>query len=351
MKKGAGRSATFLVTARKNDRLESRSYKTLVFINLLLWRKTMLRKRSRFEPSWILAAVSMLAIGPAASAQSLWKLYDVRDLSGLVSPSGHTAQSTANRGRRLALYEPIDSSSRRTAAPAPTDGDGIDALMSRLCDTLGMSRKRLFDGVYGVEGDADQHARVLGMLEEIRAMFDERYAVEIAWFTTPSEGAPAIGDAVVFPDAGGHRHRIVVTRRTPTPLIRVTETTFVSDIQAIVATEAVAFDPEVTAVADGLRLSILVGAGKQTKSATGIRIAGSLNHVTLDRQSTRISGQGAAPAVGVSTMGIDLPVVAVRSIRSDLFIDYGRLTVLGVVDGFDVGQAIIIAASVRRLGD
>ncbi len=310
----------------------------------------MLCKPSRSGMLGIVAAVSMLATGSAASAQTSWKLYDVRDLSGLVSPSRHSSSTaTAKRTRQtLALYEPMSTEAQ---PKADTISDGVDALMTRLCDTLGLSRKRLFDGVYGIQGAADEHAQILGMLEDVRALFDERYAVDIGWFATPTNVIPAIGDTVAFPESGGYRHRIVVTRRTPTPLVRVTESAHVSDIQAIVATQAVAYDPDVSTVSDGLRLSILVGAGKQSSSATWIRITGSLNHVTLDRKSTRMSSQGTAPAIDVPTMGIELPSVSIRSIRSDLLVDYGRLTVLGVVDGFEAGQSIVMAASVRTLGD
>lgn len=50
-------------------------------------------------------------------------------------------------------------------------------------------------------------------------------------------------------------------------------------------------------------------------------------------------------------MEIELPEVSIRSIRSDARIEYGKLIALVVVDGFNDGECIVVAASVRKLGD
>ncbi len=286
-----------------------------------------------------------LTATPAATAQESWswKLYDLRDLIGLIPPT----MSVKEEPSHIAQMRPYTTTEQ--TAPKP-DKEILDKLMDKLCTVLAVDGTRLFAGVYGIQAEDIQHALLLRTLEEIRALYAERYEVEIAWFTAAADQAPAVGD-VATPVNPMHLHRLVATRRTPTPLEVITQYAYVSDLQAVVATGAVAHDPEIETAEGGLRASILIGAGQEKEGATTIQIVGELRRVVMGKMSGPLTGTstGSAGSSETSSMQLELPIVSVRSVRSDIHIEYGKPTVLGVLDGFDDGQCFVLAASVRRL--
>ena len=187
----------------------------------------------------LLGLAATFVAAPNTYAQVSWKLYDMRDLIGLIPPT-----------------TPL------VAQPFVERGKSVDELMDRVCTALGIVHAPLLPGVYGVEAEDAQHTQVKGLLEKIRALYAERYEVEIVWFTAPAEEIQSIGDQIT-PVEPLHRHRLVVTRRTPTPLTLITRHSYVSDLTAVVATSAMAHDPETRSIDGGLQLSILVGAGQE----------------------------------------------------------------------------------------
>lgn len=263
--------------------------------------------------------VATLASGPAASGQVSWKLYDLRDLIGLIPPpTTATSESFVDRGQ------------------------SVHELMGRVCSALGVSHAPLLAGVYGVEADDIQHADVQGLLEQIRSLYAETYEVQLVWFTAEAHKTPAIGDQIA-PVEPLHRHRLVVTRRTPSPVTLVTRHSYVYDLSAVVATSAVAYDPDTDSIDGGLQLSLLVGAGQEQGNRTSIRLLGELRRVTMGKMSSPMM------TPEVTTPAIELPIVALRSILTNLNIEHGKMTVLTVLDGFEEGECIVIAGSVRKL--
>jgi hypothetical protein len=260
-----------------------------------------------------------LAAGPSASAQETWKLYDLRDLIAVLPPTTPPEEPCLAAGARSA-----------------------DELMERVCNALGVRHAPFLGGVYGVEAGDAEHTQVRQLLEQIRSLYSERYAVELVWFTAPAGETPSIGDQVA-PAELHHRHRLVVARRTPTPLVVVTRHSYVSDLTAVVATSAATHDPR-TAITDaGLQLSVLVGAGPEEADSTSIQLVGELRRVTMGRKS------GPVGTLETGSMAIELPTVSTRSIRTDLRLTRGKVTVLNVLDGFKEDECIVLAGSVKKL--
>ncbi len=262
-----------------------------------------------------------LAAGSSASAQETWKLYDLRDLIAV-----------------LPSTTPPDEDEPYLAAGAQS----ADELMERVCSELGIHYAPFLSGVYGLEAEEAEHARVRQLLEQIRSLYAEPYAVELVWFTASAGEAPSIGD-VITPAEPHHRHRFVVARRTPTPLVSVTRYSYVSDLTAVVATSAATHDPRTSSTDAGLRLSVLVGAGPEEANATSIQLVGELRRVTMGRKSAPVGTFETGP------MAIELPTVSTRSIRTDLRVEHGKMTVLNVLDGFGEGECIVLAGSVKKL--
>ncbi|MFQ5494484.1 MAG: hypothetical protein ACE5EX_03805 [Phycisphaerae bacterium] len=308
-------------------------------------------------------AAAWMAARPAFGQDPSWKLYDVRDLIGLLPPLEHASSaataSPRTPGGLLLSGETLPAAgtggpgSHRTPASFVGGAASVDELMDRICGTLFLDPKPMLPGVYGIEAEEAEHERVQQMLGKIRALYSERYAVDLVWYTVPIADGPSIGDEIT-PVEPMHRHRFMVARRAPTALFLGQQHAYLADLTAVVATGAVGYDPETKRVDNGLRLSLLVGAGPDTKDTTWIQLIGELRRVTMGKfaGSVRIA-EPAAPQPHETTratvMPIELPTVGVRSIHASLRVELGKLTVLNVLDGFGGGDSIVVAVSVTKL--
>lgn len=254
-----------------------------------------------------------------ASAETLWKLYDLRDLISSLPPAA-----------------------QENGAAAEEPGKNVAELMDRICGALNVPCTRLVDGVYGIEAEENSHAHLQSMLEGLRDLHRERYAVELVLFKSSADEAPGIGDETK-PINCMHRQRTVIARRTPTRVAIVSEKTYQSGITPVVATGVVGYAPEATRVDDGLAVTLVVGADAETADGTSIKVSGDLRQVTWPDEA-------AAPkTTDASAMPLQHPLVSVRSVQSHLQIKYGKLIVLGVAAGFEEGKCFVLAASVRKL--
>jgi hypothetical protein len=283
--------------------------------------------------------MTALCIAARAEGQLTWKLYDVRDVIASMSPAPPLQIATPESTRQEPLYSLIPTD------PAPQDPPAQpgDELISRLCGVFGARFVRLFPGLYGIETEEADHARILQMLDEIRAVFHDRFDVELLLYATACDEAPRTGETAE-PVAPFHRHHLVVTRRTPTPLTRVSLHNYVAGLRPVVAQGSAAYDIDTQAAADGLQLTILVGAGESDAHTTPFEVTGDLRRVNMEKASAPVTHQGA-------DLHVDLPRVDVRSIQSSLDIELGKPTVVNIVDGFTDGECFVLSATVRRLDD
>ncbi|MGB2987171.1 MAG: hypothetical protein WBE26_14975 [Phycisphaerae bacterium] len=302
------------------------------------------------QESWLDGAIKASAAKASAQESWSWKLYDLRDLIGLIpptTPADEAPSPVTSMSRFMAVEE-------TASKPAKETPDNVDKLMDKLCDALPVNCTRLFAGVYGIEAEETEHTQIQHLLEQIRALYAEHYEVQIIWFAAGCAQAPAVGDAIT-PTELMHRHDFVVARHTPTPLALVTRYSYVSDVAPIVGASSVGYGVVTKNAEDGLRVSILVGAGKEEAGATSIRVVGELRKVTKGRTFGPLTGKSFGSAGSSETerssMELELPTVSVRSVQSDVRIGYGKLTVLSVLDGFDAGECFVLAGSVRKLDD
>jgi hypothetical protein len=297
--------------------------------------------RAQLTPTMLITALlTALTLTPAARAQTdstPWKLYDVRDLMSVIPPP-KVNMETSQRVMLESLLQPVTPDTGSTGE-APGQ---VEQLMDKLCDALGLQCKQFLVGVYGIEAREEEHAQILELIEQVRALYVKLYEVEIFWYPVPADQAPSPGQEAK-PTDSSHRHRLVVPSRTPTPLTQVSLHTYVAGLQPVVATSSAAYDVQTRTAADGLQATVLVGVGEEDPHTTSLQITGDLRRVRMDRKSAPIMNEGA-------TLQVDLPVVTIRSVQCSQRIGLGANTVLTVVDGFGEGQCIVIAARVEALG-
>lgn len=287
----------------------------------------------------LIALMTTLAATQTAHSQAdstPWKLYDIRDLMAVI-PSPRVDTETSRRVEFQSIMQPVTpepESVRETQSQ-------VDQLMDRLCDALGLRCKQFLAGVYGIEAEEDEHTQIVQLLEEVRALYATRYEVEVFWYPVASDQAPSAGEEAK-PTDPLHRHRLVVSKGTPTPLTQVSLYRYVDSLQPVVATSSAAYDVKTRTATDGLQATILVGIGEEDLNVTSLQITGDLRRVSMDKTSAPIVHEG-------STLRVDLPVVTIRSVQCSRRVGIGALTVLTVVDGFEEGECLVIAARVRTV--
>ncbi len=266
---------------------------------------------------WTIGLSCLLAASPCAFGQASWKLYDLRDLISALPP-------VPDEGGEA---EP---------------GKNVDDLLSRVCLAMSADCTRLVAGVYGIEAEENDHVRVHGLLEGLRDLHDERYAVELLLFRTCADQALAVGSETQVPTPA-YRHAFVVSRRTPSRVAVLSQTAFVSGASPVVATDAVGYELEKTAVDEGLDVSVFVGGNGDDKDGTSIEVTGALRNVSWPKEAAELkTAEGAQ-------IPMRFPLVSVRSVQSHLQIKYGKPVVLSVLAGFEEGQALVLAGSIRKL--
>lgn len=273
-----------------------------------------------------------------AFAEPTLKLYDLRDLVATIPWSVELDRPVDSRSPPRSIYEapPTTRSSQEARE------DLIRDLVLNLVDRAELGNcSDWFPGIYAIEAEEAQHARLRGMLNQLRSLFEERYEVEIVQYAIEMADVPSIGDEVSHASFV-RRQRLVTTRRTPTSVEMISRHTFVSEIVPVVANSAVAYAPETDHVDEGLRVSLLVGAGEEDEQTTSIHLFGNIREVVMGKLSGSLQDER-------SPMQIELPMVRSRSIQSNLRIPFGKLTVLAVTAGFNGTDSIVIAASVTKL--
>jgi len=287
--------------------------------------------------------VCVLSATPSVFAEGSWKLYDLRDLiSALPPPQGKEGEPAPHTEKSIYGLMAPESLPMSVAANAPRPEKNVDELMNQICGAMNLKCTRLLAGVYGIEAEDAEHGRVQNMLERLRDIYRERYSVELLVFRAPTAQAPALG-AETPPADPIYVDRFVVSRRTPTRAAILSQNTFVSGVSPVVAQSAAAYAFEKTHVDDGLDVSVLVGADNEDKDGTSIQVVGELQKVSWPEEATELRVTEGGP------IHLKFPVVNVRSVQCHLQIKYGKLVVLGSLTGFNEGESVVVAASVRKL--
>ena len=268
--------------------------------------------RARF-PMLMICFFPPVVCGTAYAEPTL-KLYDLRDLVATV---------------------PVDSER--------TQEERIKKIVENLVSGMNLTYDVWLPGIYSIQAEDAEHVKFRHMLNQFRELFEERYEVEIVQYTIEMADVPSIGDEV-SPASFVRRQRLVTTRRTPTPVEIISRHTFVSEIVPVVANGAVGYAPETDQVDEGLRVSLLVGAGEEYEKTVSIHLFGNVRQVVMGKMSGPLADDR-------SPLQLELPVERSRSIQSNPHIPFGKLTVLAVTAGFDGSDSIVIAAMVRKLED
>lgn len=278
---------------------------------------------------WIALAAAMFTLHVAALAQEsadssedpgdgdpVWTLYDVRDLRAVLPREGEE------------------------------ESDGAEyALMDRLCTALGLSFTPVAAGVVAVEANPREHQRLRGLLGDVKQFYTERYVLDLAIAHMPAASAPSVGDEVSGVEPT-RRSSFVLQRRTQHPVGDLEEWQMVRAFQPVAAQGVAAYEGQLHVVRAGNDLLAIVGAGDDTSEGASLSLTGELIAVDGGRAAATPETSLSGPTVVTSG-----PRVSRRPVRGDLFLRYGRPTVVAVAAGFSDNQSIVIWAVVRKLPD
>jgi hypothetical protein len=292
---------------------------------------------------------------PAAAQNTTVEVYDARDLAALFA-SPAPGQSVANDkpeggGPSAVLW-------RRAPATTEAGLDKIANLFSNITAAAGATFIQLTPGVFAVTADRDVHPAIHSMLTQLRDLSRQRYELEVVLYPVATPSAPGIG-TVVTPDPNTitSRTRTSALRRLAQPIEAITRTAYISHWMPVVADNAVGYDPTTSEVISGLQCTAMVGAGPDSDQAITLQLTGSLTKVTIEPGPTGTpTGKGAAPATPAGeAFTLGLPRVEERAIQVDIPLasatgaPANKLTAVAVLQGFEAGQSIVLAAGLREI--
>ncbi len=306
-----------------------------------------------------LAALASFAAIWSAAAQTSYRIYDLRDLDALApAPPSVPAPPPPPAPPRpfgLGASEPVAASGAAPdSAPQPEEQMAFsDHLLSCLHQGLlslgGAEYSTVAAGVFLVEAEEEAHTKLTALLEQVRALFGERYLVELTGSIVPAAEAPAPGQPAkepLFSDVRRYwRQQVVVARRTPTAVEAVREHTYVSSLDPALAEGVVGYEPVIGTATEGVRMRITVGAGAESAADTTLNLDGQLTAVDLSHEA---GPHGAAQSAGWM---VQLPVVIRRTVRTAVRISFDQPTVVAVSGGFERDEVIVITAALKKLAE
>lgn len=257
----------------------------------------------------------------------------------------HGGEADAPAG--VDLLRVYDLRDLRAIIPAPeSEDDGLtsatERLIGELTNAMGSSSIAIADDVYAVSASAEKHAQLAALLTSVRDLYKERYELTLLTYFVLTHSTVQIGD-VAKPDSISARRSFVATRRTPFRAGTETRHTYVSGVMPIVAEQAVGYQPMVRTTESGLRLNGLVGAGPEDSKGTSLMLSGEWSMVSPGRTFS-VESTGGSPAYR-----LEFPQVETQLFRSDVQIEFGKLTVVAILGSPREGESMILAASVRKL--
>lgn len=298
------------------------------------------------------------ALALSALADPTLRLYDLRDLASVLpseqpsflpTPELGVKVNIEEREKILLRFAQVADPRRfeRKASGDPEPGSAVDDFMHKLCGALSVGSTKLAEGVYTVEGEANQHEQLTRLIQDTFNLYRGSYEADIVCYTAKASDTPAVGGS-----PGEHlalyRARTTMARRVPALLEAIERVSYIEDWTPVVSGQVVGFDPQTAVMEKGVRLAVIVG-GADAPDADNedrpilIRLSGNIADIKV--QEREIPGVGDGPPAAF----LSLPGASVRSVKAEMNLVPGKPTVVAVVPGFAPGEVIVVSAAVRPI--
>lgn len=242
-----------------------------------------------------------------------------------VAPSGlGAAPEKQEPGPQLRVYEVGDLPSfippGAKSQPEPKPVNAAD----HIAQQLGLKPIELGPGLIAIEADSDRQDVYAKALDALRAAYGERVAVRIAARMLEADQQPRVGDVLPKPGAPPLREvQQVVYRKRPSRLEAVRVETYVATQNSVVGTGAVAFNPAIEDLRQGLSMAVCVGPDAKGRSV--VRLSGSISTARFEPQQVG----GAATLKTEAT--VQLPRIEQREVESAVSVGANEEIIFAVV--------------------
>ncbi len=283
-------------------------------------------------------ASAMIIAGSCWAQEGMeYRVYNVSDLLPesarttvrAVAPAPMTVQLTPTRAR--VVLEPA-------------------AIARELADAMGLDADPIGPWLIGVNAEPGGHRAFAAAIDAVYEAYRPSLVVRIAVYSIEASSAPQAG-ARVNPAAWGTPSREIsqiIRRRMPTRFASVTTHAYASDINVVVGTGGMGYEPQIDRVDDGIDLVVHVGAA-DAGGRSRVDAEGMISRVDLREMEMRgLIGAGRQPepmGVGEARGPFELPTVDSRPIRSVLSANAGQEIALAVVD--DPGSTRRLVVTIR----
>ncbi len=289
-----------------------------------------------------LAASGSAAAGPEDNGDAPWlvRVYDLRDV-GAALPRARPATPELGDAPAGAIDGFAVSAVSRDDEGAAAGGDPLDLLVQRLGESLGVAvMAELTDGIYLCEAPAADHDRFTTQIRQLRSMFGTTRAVRLTLARTSPRDAPDVGDALPATTEVMTRFEQNVPERVPTVFRLARAQHYVASWIPVVADSAVAYQPRVGTIRDGVDLDVTLHATDD--GGFDVRLVGTLASANLATHSAT-PDRADAPE-----LALELPRIEERSVDARAKLLPGRATVVALVPALDEETLIVVAIAVRE---
>jgi hypothetical protein len=302
----------------------------------------------------VVAAAGVFAVAAgAAMAQSVSRMYDLRDLAAVLPGE---EQPPATKVPILSDL-PLLGAMFRSEAPAvdpvvedPTRNSPTDRLVQKLTSLLSMASEELVENVYFVDGEEAAQARFAEAIQRVQQMYEDRVVIEVTCAAYDASTGVVVGQRAPAPSEGAVVSKVVAPRRGTARVQATRAVSYVARWTPIVGDSSVGLEPGVASVTDGVVLDVRVSGdeGSPRVSVRGV-ISKADIELTSSPSEQAMRGREANASAAGAVLTIGLPRVERRVVESDVQAPRGETTVVAVVPGFEEGKQVVVSVAVRPL--
>ncbi len=217
-------------------------------------------------------------------------------------------------------------------------GDQIDRTMNSLCAMVGAGCASLADGVYAVGATPGQAEAIHEVLDGMRELHDNRYDTELVMIGMTGLDLPNIGSSLTLTGDAAARVRHSIREGASVGFDASTTINYIADLQPVVSDSAVGYAPGIEQVLSGLQAEVSISS---TLGGIELSLRGSVTDVSVADVNLNL--------LGGDSLLLQVPTVSSRSIAGSQKLQFGELTVVSVLSGFEPGESIVIAVRVSEL--
>lgn len=286
----------------------------------------------------MLALAALCLLTPSLSAAGQQPATETRKPSAAESSQARAPITQANQDEVFKLYDlsVLGNSLNSPGAPA---GIAESQLIHGLAEAFSLRVSPIGTSMFLIGAMPQDHEKIAALMLQMHETSAERYRVELATLSMPSDKVPPVGSAFRVSDASAVRIDHVIQQRSSANFEAIRTQTYIADWQPVVGNDSVGYQPQPKTTTSGLEARVWIGAADG--ASVVVRVNGQYSRTIVKEIELPL-------ATGGGNLLIGLPERDQRSVHADAKLPLGEATVVGVSSGFEPGTSVVTVVRVER---